>query len=477
MKSGRIIIGTDKLGYHNLYYSQKNTNLIVGTFIPHIKYRLKTPSIDMEAWDEILNTGDLLGRKTPIKEIKRLLCGEKIIIERGIIRRHRFWTYEPVAPVGLEQYIEENNELLAEAMLKTQNYNAKKIIPLTGGQDSRRIVLAANECDMQFKTITQIAADKNNRDVDTALAIKIAKDLSLTHQISQPSVGKQEVADKIYKDYWLGFESHNHNWAVPMPKQIKKKSLIYDGIIGDVTVNGGYFPLMPDYFNCHTDTEKVVDILFFNDINFVPNKQYLDSSLRTRTKVELEKYPNDFNRMPLFMLFNHTRRNIAPWFQLFNLHGHQTCMPFSYQPLFLQSLTLNLSEHKNKLVQKLCMEKIDIEIARLPSTREELPSSFYQDYNVPLHTSNSDFPKVMRINPKVYNFVDKQRRNIVLDRVADFLCVDQIRKNNMWRTEPLKRMSLFIDWLETDEGQMPVLFKGVAPFVNKQIEKNGLNTP
>jgi len=148
-------------------------------------------------------------------------------------------------------------------------------------------------------------------------------------------------------------------------------------------------------------------------------------------------------------------------------------MPFGYYPLFMQSLTLDLKYHKNRLPQALCMQKINNDIANIPSTREPFPLNFYQSFDVPVVEQQKWSNKNHRVSQKVYQYFGYKTKDRVLDSIAEFFDIDSIRKREAWRTLPLKRMSVFLEWLATDESDLPVLFSGEAPFIQKFVDRLG----
>ena len=102
-----IIIGTDKLGFSPIYYSLKDENLFFSTSLTLLKYKISKVSPDYEAWDEILNIGDILGNKTTIKEIKRLNPGMRIHINEGKVSYKTFWDAEIPEQFDINTYVKK----------------------------------------------------------------------------------------------------------------------------------------------------------------------------------------------------------------------------------------------------------------------------------------------------------------------------------------------------------------------------------
>ena len=150
-----IIIGTDKLGFSPIYYSMQENNLVFSTSLTLLKYRIKNPSPDYEAWDEMLNLNTVLGDKTTIKEIKRLNYGTRIQISNGIISFVEYW--KPAIPemADKDNFVKHNNELLFEALEFTRKVQNPKIVLLSGGEDGRRIGVSASKIGLPISFATQ----------------------------------------------------------------------------------------------------------------------------------------------------------------------------------------------------------------------------------------------------------------------------------------------------------------------------------
>ena len=115
--TGVTFIGTDAIGFAPLYYSLTRDRLLFGSNVSLLKYRVKPRTPDIETWDEILNFGDIIGDKTVLKEIKRLLAGVRIRIADDRVHFETVWMPEYPDFVDRDKYVARNNELLLESLV------------------------------------------------------------------------------------------------------------------------------------------------------------------------------------------------------------------------------------------------------------------------------------------------------------------------------------------------------------------------
>jgi len=447
-----IIIGTDKLGFSPLYYSHQGKSLIFGTSLTLLKYRIENPSPDYEAWDEILNLGEILGEKTTIKEIKRLNPGARIHIKNDKILFQKFWSPEIPVQVDKKYYIKRNNELLIEALELTNNMQKPKIVLLSGGEDSRRIAVTAHAIKLPITCATQEAIHMGGIDDDTVIAEIVSKHLHI--QLIRAELPSSEMAyyNAHIRDYWLGFESSQHEWIIPLLRRIPKCSLIYDGIAGDVTINAGRFrpygyPALVDLYK-DRDIDRITRTICGEKSSFQMDQTKLGSSCFERVREQLLQYPSCSHRVNYYFLMNHTRRNIGLQAQLYNLMGHKICYPFLYYRLFMQSLSLDPKSQLRVLYQQECMKDLNPGIVKIPSTKGDVGNEYTINHAKEAKEKELLFSKKIMLRQDVKKLFPHLRTRIIAYKLASLFGVRKITSRMNWRTIPLSRMSMFFDWLE-----------------------------
>jgi hypothetical protein len=458
-----LIFGTDKLGFYPLYYSLSSPYCFAN-FIFHLKPFIKVLKPNWDAWDEILNEGDVLGEKTPIKDISRLRQGEKIVLAVGQLTRKTFWEHKSPIYTDIGTYIDKNNELLTESLKVLDD--ERKFIPSTGGHDSRRLIATAHSLNFNFSTVTQQTSFKDNIDVDSFIAEKVAEMLNINnHQNLDMLPNNIFNLDVMYKDRWNGFESHNHGWAVNLLRHLPDSSSLYDGIIGDITINNHFITDFNQFNKHHHNVEYLMDLHIKKPRMFELKSSLLNDNHQNRLKAEIEKFDNDPNRFNLFKTFNHTRRNIGHWYSPFILHGHKINLPYAYLPLFEQSFSLVDTQRRYAEVQLQAMRLINDRVADLPSTRTHEDMNFWRQQGAPkvkyeLAPISLD---ISPLNKETFSYLTKNFRDMIFDNIVFRIKPNDMLLKKPWRYEPLQRLQHFLTWLETDHSTLPILHKGTVP--------------
>lgn len=469
-----LVVGTEKMGFFPVYYSRSEDHILCGISLPHLKYRLKVATPNYEAWNELLNTGDILGSHTVIQEIQRLLPGEKIVISRtGETKLVRDQCFSTPLYADAHSYIKENNRLLNECISKIRIYSDSLLLPLTAGGDSRRLAAALYKNRFSPRTLTQAAASGEGVDIDTAVASDIAKRLGWEHEgLPQPDACQLQL-DFLEKDYWTGFESFSHYWAINMNRSLESSVTLIDGIVGDVTINNHYFKTYPELINGGGSYSEVAETLTRDDILFKFKPSVVNVALPESVEQELRKYDFDANVLTKFKIFNHTRRNTGSWLYPFILSGHDIVLPYSYLPLFKQSLSLLPEEKKGFFYnQQNCLREEFFDIAELPSTRDDLPIEYWVEaYNPKPVLEVPAYTEKIKIRQEVFDLFERDAKTLFLDKLCESLPIRGLRHNRRWRRDQLKRLSFFLDWLETDESGLPPLFYGIPPIIENYHHK------
>jgi len=467
----KIIVGTDKLGFYPLYYKNNNNNICFANFLFHLKPFLTSPKPCWDAWDELLNERDILGDKTPIEGVKRLRQGQKLVILNDILSVKDFWKFKSPQQVGFDEYIDINNSLMKESLslLKSDNM----IIPSTGGHDSRRIIVTANSLQQNFSTITQETEFKEGLDVDSYIAKQIAEELNIKGHKQLDMLNKDMFdRDVLYKDKWNGYESPNHGWAVNLLRYLPSNSNIFDGIVGDITINNHFITDFERFNRSRTNLDFLVSEHLADHRFFQIKSSLLSESNETRIKCELERFDNDSICFNLFKVFNHTRRNIGHWFSPFLLHGHNVSLPYCYSPLFEQSFALKANQRTYATAHFAAMSKINHNIAAMPSTRTHEDMDFWRNKGVS-KVKNTKTPVSLKLSPLPINTFKRFEQNfkdILFDNIAFKVAPHSMLLAKPWRYGPLQRLYQFLTWLETDHSGLPILHKESLPTLNK-LEK------
>lgn len=445
--SGEISIGADRVGFGPIYYAVEDGTLKFSTSLVLLKGRLRKTSIDYEAWEEILNMERILGDKTTIKEIKRLGAGQKIVLKNDRITFETVWRPEEPDYTDPDTYVEQNNGLLQEALDLTKNDTGKKIILLSGGDDSRRIALAAQGIGLDFNLACQVTAGPEDRDEDTVIAERVARELGKPIQIGPAAAPSKYLEDISSRNIWLGFEAQMHEWIAPLLKTLPKDALVYEGALGGVLINSHPHREHPSYLDCFQDLDAVSALVCPRTTWFKFPSHLTDTSLQERVRAEFETLPKSPHGLSFYYLLTRTRRTIAAWHQLLYVNGLWPCAPFLYYPLFVQSLSLPPDLQRDRHFQYECMRRLSPVIADLPSTRRDVPDEMVTDLGGLHRARQRKIARFANIREDVFELFPHSKLRSKLQTLGTRAGL----KGRFWMTERLDTLSQFLNWLDDDE--------------------------
>lgn len=175
---------TDHIGSKSLYYYVRGDIIIVSTKLYWIAQVLKHNGIkysfNEDAAKYMMTYGFMLDDTTFIKEVKRILPGNKIIVEKGIVNSCRYYipAFHVCEDLSEEEAVNRIDEAFRKAVKrefeKDREYGYKHLVDLSGGLDSRMVTWVAHE--MGYHEQINISYCKSGY-LDYAIASAIAKDL------------------------------------------------------------------------------------------------------------------------------------------------------------------------------------------------------------------------------------------------------------------------------------------------------------
>jgi asparagine synthase (glutamine-hydrolysing) len=139
----RAVLVRDRLGVKPLYYAEAGDLLV---FASELKSLLASGLVDTEldydAIDAYLTLGFVPGPMTPLAAVRKLMPGQRLVVDRRGVRVESYWDYPEPAPV--EMTLEEASEGLLAALEESVRMRLMSDVPLgamlSGGIDSSVIV-------------------------------------------------------------------------------------------------------------------------------------------------------------------------------------------------------------------------------------------------------------------------------------------------------------------------------------------------
>ena len=189
-KKNKYYAFTDNSRCSNIYYNNK---CISTSFIDLIKYSLPTKDdLDFSSIIEFLITGHIFSNSTFFNNIKNIKANEILVINsKGISKKLK----------KLEDIYEKEmsiNDFLKEMRKIAFSLKNKKIsIDLTGGIDSRLLILIFQNIGLQFETA--ISGCCGHPDVN--ISKKVSKILGLQHHVTYHKVNSKNLFEELKETF------------------------------------------------------------------------------------------------------------------------------------------------------------------------------------------------------------------------------------------------------------------------------------
>jgi asparagine synthase (glutamine-hydrolysing) len=143
------VLVRDRLGIKPLYYAVRGDELV---FASELKCLLASGAVsdelDYEAIDAYLTLGLFPGPATPLKQVRKLPPGHRVVVDASGMRVEQWWRYPEPAPVS-NRSEDEWSELLLNELRESVRLRLMSDVPLgamlSGGLDSSLIVALMSE--------------------------------------------------------------------------------------------------------------------------------------------------------------------------------------------------------------------------------------------------------------------------------------------------------------------------------------------
>jgi asparagine synthase (glutamine-hydrolysing) len=141
----RGVLIRDRLGIKPLYYAFAGDRLLFGSELKCVLASgLVGDELDPEAISAYLTLGYVPGPMTPLRQVRKLGPGERIVVEDGAARVERWWSYPAPDPDPAPRSADEWAEIVLDKLDESVRLRLMSDVPLgamlSGGLDSSLIV-------------------------------------------------------------------------------------------------------------------------------------------------------------------------------------------------------------------------------------------------------------------------------------------------------------------------------------------------
>jgi asparagine synthase (glutamine-hydrolysing) len=308
----------DRLGMFPLYYGELPGGIAVSTHAAGVVEAGISREIDVVALQVLCALGFQVGIDTIFKSVKAFPVGGRLTWSP-----HRLAVQADV-PVPTMNNLNRASardaylDLFGDSMRRRTVDGAPIRLPLSGGRDSRHILLELFEQGVRPERCYTSSLLTMNDDASVARAL--CDKLAIPHVVSV--LPGDLIGTEVEKNERLNYEAFEHGWVWKLAQDMRSPDAVsYDGIAGDV-LSAGHFH---DDENSRLYREQGFDELAER---LAPARAMLQYPIVTndsrdaahqRIISELLCYRGTHNPMMFFHLYNRSRRAVSP--TICNLYG------------------------------------------------------------------------------------------------------------------------------------------------------------
>ncbi|MGB7582218.1 MAG: hypothetical protein WBL85_07235 [Sedimentisphaerales bacterium] len=310
-------ISNDYCGYYPLFYYADKEQIIVSDSIVKLIALGVPTEYNREALSVFCRCGFFLSDDTPFRQIHTLPPNAALTWQNGNMSVKSQRRINKAADLTTEQAVEGYIEFFRQSMAKYQPYNEQFALPLSGGRDSRQILL---ELWRTKKLPKMLVTCGDKRDIDVAKIF--AERLKIKHQILS---GKGKWTDYVLrKNIATHFCALEHAWLMELGDYLSATTEeFYEGTGVGALARGDLFT--PENVALYK-ANRLRDIANWVFDKFGPPTEFFDClpeefNFLGRTRdISVELFANELgtlltaaNPLTAMSFWNWGRRAIALW--------------------------------------------------------------------------------------------------------------------------------------------------------------------
>jgi len=383
----QLFAAVDRVRSIPLFYGCKGNDFFLSDSAEWIKQQVDNKQLNPLAKEEFLLTGYVTGQDTLFPDVKQLQAGEAVIvkeIDQGLSVnpiRYYLYVHEYSLEKSMEQLMEEHDQVLVRVFNRLiQVANGRTlVIPLSGGYDSRLIVLMLKR--LGYENIITFSYGRVGNSESIA-SKKIAECLGVKWEFVEYSNGLwyqwyHSVEYKQYVHFAGGCTSLPHIqdwpavWQLNISKKIPKDSIFIPGHSADLPAGSRSTSVPELYNNRPLNVMKVNNEVLnyhyslFNWRDCKDEQKVLYMSRVNRTLENVKEFPDGASAFEFWDLTERQAKFIINSLRVYEFWGYDWWMPFwDYEYMqFWCSVALNF--RRNQILYKRYVDELSHDIKGL----------------------------------------------------------------------------------------------------------------
>jgi asparagine synthetase B (glutamine-hydrolysing) len=205
-RDSRLLLATDRLGNHNIYYAAPEGSFVFAT---ELKAVLEHPSVRREVDPEsvalYLSRGYVPGPRTIVAGVRKALPSQLVGWDAETrVRTHHYWRPARLVkkPGDLAEWAARTKDEVSESVLRAAAGADRIAVPFSGGIDSSIVAAVLKDAGADVAALTVAWPDAAGS-ADAGWSAKVAAELRIEHRLIElpPELISAEHAGRILRQF------------------------------------------------------------------------------------------------------------------------------------------------------------------------------------------------------------------------------------------------------------------------------------
>jgi len=318
----RLIVDNDRYGFFPMFWSHTpNGGVCISPSIVTLIKQGTSTELDAEALSVFFRLGFFVGDDTPFAAIKVVPPDALFEWQDGKLEcRGRYPAPATPSDVSRDEAIDRYIDLFAQAMAKRAPTSNDFAIPVSGGRDSRHILLELHRMGFNPRACVTAMDNPPDPNEDPRVAAILCEALGFRHVIVDQQLSI--FAAQRRKNVETHFCASAHGWYLALADYLNHRTpCTYDGIAGDVLSQSKFLSVELDTAFRSGNIDTICDALMSRQAASFPGVRALlggrlnacldPGVAKARLGRELTRHLDAPNPVGSFIFWNRTRREIA----------------------------------------------------------------------------------------------------------------------------------------------------------------------
>jgi len=311
-----LTVRNDRYGFLPLFYAAEGDEIWVSPSVFKLVAEGAPRHLDDAALAVFLRMGGFVGDDTPFAAIRQVPPAASIVWRGGPPQVRGAYAIPRPQPLSRAAAVDGFVTLFRQAIRRAPPDPARVVVPLTGGRDSRHILLELCEAGLPPARCLTARPHPPKSEDDVEVAAQLAAALGVEHIVlNQPPSRFRSEWEKNAHTHLCSFE---HAWALPIAQYLSGRgAAVYDGIAGDSLSQSQFLtPERVELFERGDVGALAADLLggegYLRALLPAPAYRRFGRELGlARLGEEVARHVDAPNGVGSFRIWNRTRRTIA----------------------------------------------------------------------------------------------------------------------------------------------------------------------